>query len=252
MKFKALLPLMMISGIATAGDYQYEFNGTYTDTEYKTDFGNGSTDTLELSGKYYFDTVNLTGPWAESAFLDHASYAELSYADLDDGDTQWGLGGSLYLDKFVLGLNLDYMDGDGFSASSQTAELGYLVKDNWKLSANLVRSEGETGWYLTSKSVMELADNQWFAFDAAFTNDDTLTEASYLVDLSGTYYLNEQLGVGAGYIKEGNEYDAYELHASYFLNQNVSVKLAYSDADIGNEFFNASVEGFSLSLNGRF
>jgi hypothetical protein len=252
MKFKALLPLMMISGIATAGDYQVEFNGTYTDTEYKTDFGSGSTDTLELSGKFYFDTVNLTGPWAESAFLDHASFAELSYADLDDGYTQWDLGATYYMDKFVLGLNLDFSNGDGNSENSQTVELGYMIKDNWKVSANYINMEDEGGWYLTSKSVTPLQGNTWFAFDASYTNDSALVEEDYFVDLSGTYYVNKQFGVGAGYSKAGSEFDSYQIHASYFLNKDVSVKLAYSDADIGNEISSATAEGISLSVTGRF
>ena len=71
--------------------------------------------------------------------------------------------------------------------------------------------------------------------------------------MDGTYYLTDELGVGADYSasdSDETELESWSLYASWFVTENVALSLAYSEQE--DDMIGLESDAFMFNANVRF
>ncbi|WP_226664108.1 putative porin [Microbulbifer aggregans] len=251
MKFKfAALPLMLVSAIASAEQYN-----SFTDADYTNiDTNFGDVDVLSVGSQYYFGALNTLGPRKEFSYILPVSniYGGVAHYDTDGSDADMlTVGGEYFTGQWKVSGQI--ADFDGYSVYS--AGLGFLFTPNLLAEVQAVKAEDEdTDFVFRGQYNHQLGGNDYIGFTAEI--DDDLDQRSvsskYFTALSGgryftaelsltdsddtdmywggevEFYFDENTSIGAAY----DDNEDYELNATHFFNRNVAAKVAYgSNAD---------------------
>ncbi|WP_295803847.1 putative porin [uncultured Microbulbifer sp.] len=251
MKFKfAALPLMLVSAVASADQYN-----SFTDADYiAADYGNVDVDTLSVNSRYYFGALNTLGPRKEFNYILPVSnvYGGFDYVDAEGSDEDFlTLGGEYYTGQWKVFGEL----ADSDFATDYRAGVGFLFTPNFLAEVEAVKLEDEnTDLFLRGKYNHQLSGTDYIGFTAEVDDDFDRRSVSskYFTALSGgqyltaelsladsddsdlfwggevEFYFNQDTSIGAGY----SEDESYQFNATHFFNRNVAGKVAYgSNAD---------------------
>ena len=252
MKFKfAALPLMLVSAIASAEQYN-----SFTDADYTSaDYGNFDVDTLRVQSQYYFGALNTLGPRKEFNYILPVSniYGGFSYIDAEGNDTDTlNIGGEYYTGQWKLFGELE----DNDLSTNYSAGVGFLFTPNFLAEVEAVKPEDQdTVLFARAKYNHQLSGTDYIGFTAevddefdhrevsskyftALSGGQYLTAGVTLTDNAGEdfywggeveFYFNENTSIGGGYA----ENDSYFVDATHFFNRNVAAKVGYaSNRDI--------------------
>ncbi|MFV8782969.1 putative porin [Microbulbifer sp. SA54] len=247
MKFKfAALPLMLVSAIASAEQYN-----SFTDADYENrDYGYGDYRILSVLSQYYFGALNTLGPRKEFNYILPVSniYGGLGSFDGDPFDDEFvTLGGEYYTGQWKVFGEFQ----DVFTTNVYSAGAGYLFSPNLLAEVEAVKLEDEdTALFVRGKYNYQLSGTDYIGFTAEIDDgfDYRSISSKYFTSLAGGQYLTAELGItdtdGGDFYWEGavefffNEntsvgvaYDElvedYEVNATHFFNRNVAAKVAY-------------------------
>jgi hypothetical protein len=202
------LLLTLVPAAALADDYRWEVRGSF-DRALDSGYLFEDTDSLSLSGTWYFDPV-ATGevPLAEAAYLGRASSLSAIVGRLEAFDTR--------LD--AQGANVSYyLPGGLFYASASLSRSEYITA----LNSTTVLTEHDTYWSgmlgitplaglrittslrehgydpnLTARHVGKLRNGHFYAGSVSIVEPD-FGDTSFGLDFD--YYLDESASLGVGY-----------------------------------------------------
>jgi len=258
-----------------AADYQWELGAGYTnstlDADLKSTAGNKSenidSDIGTVEGTWYMKPVDTSkGPLAEAAFLDHASSINLAYTD---GEVDLNSINSDLNDKDgqTYAINTRYVaEGPGWQLSGVLVDLNYLRSEPG--DRNIDTYNIGIGKYLTKKTTLVLNYQQVNVNNGGDT-DGYSVDLEHLWNLSngggfkatasagkvvvkdaddvesyalgGTWYINKNLGFGAGYSntsQNGFEVDGFDVSAQWFVTEKIELALSYSQLNPDDVKFN--------------
>ncbi|WP_231759006.1 putative porin [Microbulbifer elongatus] len=253
MKFKfAALPLMLVSAVASAEQYN-----SFTDVDYTSaDYGSADVDTLSFQSQYYFGALETLGPRKEFNYILPVSniYGGFDYVDFDGGDSDaLNIGGEYYTGQWKLFGELR----DNDVSTDYSVGAGFLFTPNFLAEVEAVKPEDQdTVLFFRGQYNHQLSGTDYIGFTAevddefdyrsvsskyftALAGGQYLTAELALVDVDGAdlfwggeleFYFNENTSIGAAY----DENESYEFKATHFFNRNVAGKVAYGsngDAD---------------------
>lgn len=262
----------LIAGIAlatsTAAQADYRF-------EVDTALSGGDVESIALGGTAFLQPVDDSeGPFAEAAFIDHATSLSLFALDgeidadgaMDDFELEayavdvryvtkktgsWivDLGyersepGNAEIDTFSIGAGKYLTDTTTlvFTYSNSDADVGGDL-DSYRLDLDHLFLFGEGGGLKLhgAYGVTDVDD------DEEFGDDDDID----VYELDATWYPCRNLGIGAGYRNtddDGAEFEEYFAAADYFITKDVSVGVAYTEG----EFEDSDVETDSWVFTAR-
>jgi hypothetical protein len=272
--------------VTAQADYRWELGGDYTygkinaDVKNNSVVGSRSEDIDEnigkLYGTWYMENVDTSkGPLNEAAFLDHASnitvFATDGSVDLSSLDRNLN-----DQDGQTYGIDSRYVaEGPGWKLSGWLMDLGYEYQEPGDRNVNLYHVG--IGKYLTPNTTLVLdyqsvnvnngGDTDGYSLDLAhffaFSNGGLKVDASVgkvvvsdaddvdIYKIGGTWYLNNNLGFGAGYqntSQNGYEVNSYAVNANWFISEAFAVDLSYGQDSYDDISFDAAVGGGKLEL----
>ncbi len=259
----------LVAGIALAisataqADYQWQVDagvamGTF-DYDFRNvpGFGNYGdsvdADIYNVGGTYFFETVDTSkGPLGEAAFLDHASSLAVGFTDgdidLSSGDDASGQ---------TYNADMRYVaEGPGWKLSGVIVDVTFERAEPGDREVNTWG--GGLGYYVTPNTTAVMSyenvnvnnggDADRWSLDVehffAFGNGGLMARASggktvvSGIDdpttwvLGGTWYLNNNLGLGIDYALEdenGYEIQGVRANVEWFITESLAVDLAYTD-----------------------
>lgn len=251
--------------VTAQADYQWELGGDYTygkinaDVKNNTVVGNQSEDIDEniggLYGTWYMENVDTSkGPLNEAAFLDHASNITIFGRDgeVDLGSLDRDLDDQ---DGHSYGIDMRYVaEGPGWKLSGWLMDLGYEYQELGDSDIDFYHVG--IGKYLTPNTTLVLdyqtinvnngGDTDGYSVDLdhffAFSNGGLKVNVNAgkvvvsdaddveIYGIGGTWYLNNNLGFGAGYqnaSQNGYEVNSWAVNANWFITESFALDLSY-------------------------
>jgi len=292
----AAFTVLLLSNSVLAESYQsfsalaYSQNNITVNVPWINHSSKYKADHTALFSQYYFDAQQTLGPLNEFNYINTSSniYAGLSNSNTDsftshsDGEEMtWGgssntidLGGQWISHNFIVGASYSYLDYDtsyntlsyADNDSYYSAELGYLISDNFVINAYY--NDGGDG-------------DDFFAYSASYALQLAGTDyvgVSYNVDedfdihqLSARYFF----GIAAqSYVVIGGDYtldtrdsyssinsrasrdnfivgDKWSINASYYYNDKTSISVEYSDDELSEDDYAYGVSA-SYYINSNY
>lgn len=264
-----------VSGAAMANGYQYELSVGYDRLDQTGPAGyNG--DTWSISGTYYLDVIDdSTGPLAEAAFLNKASFLNAQYGYLAkdlDGDA-FSVGGEFVTENhgLIFGARYSWLDdaevrGFAGSTDSDVYELtvGKYLTDNTtaRLSYQYGDIDGDLSDYKEETlglNVRHLTGDIGYGRYIAVEGDlqrsevDVRGGSTYKATLMGVgadLYVNRHFSFGAGYEyivgDDELEGDGFEVRARYHINPQFFVSANYGHTK-PDDFYRAKYWGVEVA-----
>ena len=248
-KLRNLAPLLLLAfapAAALAEDYRFEVKGSYKDGD--SGYHNVDSDSLALSGTWYFAPVTTDGvPRSEAAFLGHASSLSALVAQLD-----------------VLGTTLDaeavsvdyYLPGTMFYFGAGASREEFITA----LSSTFVETDYDTTWFgtlgiaplagllittsftdedydpnVTARYVGKLPNDHFYAGSVSMVDPDR-ADPSFALDFD--YYLDNSTSLGVGYTDAF--FDRWEIRGEKFFSKSWAVGVSASTSD-GDDGFGINV-----------
>lgn len=245
---------------STAASYQTEAGFFRGETNIDPD--NNITLT-GIGGVYYFESIDVDGPLAESSFIAKASSINITFSKAEFGfgaqtldgngyglslryllpDSDFLLGGS-YLNQNVSGSGL------AVDISSVEFNIGAYIEDKTLVTVSYeTRTFSIIGFPDTEVreigvAVKKLIDNISMELDIIRDNSDdgSVKEVNTSLGVSGDYYIDNTLSVGVGF--ENNSGDdvssignTFSVGMTKFMNETVAFDLDYErfSASFGND-----------------
>ncbi len=248
----------LIAASSLAQAWQIEATGSYTD------FDAADDSQLGLLASYHFNPVDDAGrPRAESAFLARSSNLFAGYTTFDEADADGiGVGGELFIDQFYARGSVTQIDVGIDDGSAIDVRAGFLPSDGLLLSLGY------------NDISMDVLDISMISFNAkwvqkidggmAYNAEASIAQVDGAGDpitymLAADLYINQDLSLGLAYRDSDadNSNEDIELRARMFVIPTLSVSLAYVMQDGGSSMgaatgFGGAGDRISLSLAGRF
>lgn len=262
MKMK-LLPAVIATAsllngsFAFAAIYQGEISAAYGDISY--DNSNADGHSIELEGEYYFSLVDTKNhPLAEAAFIEKSSsvYVQLGNEEIKAGGQKADIYSRLIGVDFYIPDSIIYL-GAGVAEFKANAPsfLGqsYDWESSWFIKAGVAPIAGllvwsefvedidiTDEWNINGKYVLPLSGEQALNFEAGYEKSK-LGYTDDTISLAADYYIDRNLSIGTGFTNTSyangtniNSTNDYFVRARNFFTDNISVELAYTDGDTGN------------------
>lgn len=248
----------LIAASSLAQAWQIEATGSYTD------FDAADDSQLGLLASYHFNPVDDAGkPRAESAFLARSSNLFAGYTTFDEADADGiGVGGELFIDQFYARGSVTQIDVGIDDGSAIDVRAGFLPSDGLLLSLGY------------NDISMDVLDISMISFNAkwvqkidggmAYNAEASIAQVDGAGDpitymLAADLYINQDLSLGLAYRDSDadNSNEDIELRARMFVIPTLSLALAYVMQDGGSSMgaatgFGGAGDRISLSLAGRF
>jgi len=246
--------------ISAAQAYQAEVNGdvTYKSTDVPGD--RSETFGIGAKGTYYFNAVQAkNGPLAEAAFIERATNVNASYGYgqndfLDTKDHTFKVGGEIYIPNtdFYASANISRAKEEGAKSNGgeYSAEVGLLPMTNLLVAVGVAgpysSHHDESNPTIRAKYLTKLNNND-VNLEGHAQFGDTISKYG----VSGDYYLDRTLSVGASYNLETKDHfdDQYSvgINARKFIAENISVQ---GGLNIGSN--HAGYDDFGLNVGGTY
>ena len=258
----------VVTGDRLVDTYRWEIDADYTHGEFSGNFDDTEFDAFGISGSYFLDDVDTTkGPRSEAAFLDHASDVSLfyTYAEVDDngidvdGD-EYGVSGRYVTDSAGWIMQGSYARSEPLDAEIDTYTIGagkYLT-DNTTLVLSYwngdVEDGGDTDGYAVGVEHFWELSNGGIKLEGnyGFVNVDDADDID-IYNVSGTWYVTQDLGFGAKYGNfdaGGAEAERYAAYAEWFITRGIAANLEYVHDEIDDTDF--EVDAITLGARIRF
>lgn len=284
MKVKSVLFITTISSsipsIVSAQEYQtfldvsanrtqmkgeYIVNESDIETIKKYDFSQNS---YAISGSYFFDKKEITGPLNEFEYINKISHILSSYSFTDNHD-HYSVGGNYFVNNFIVGglyaYSLDDLGYKEVSSDFYSLNLGYLLSDNFVINISGSKNEDQDIEFNFSSSYNHyINSDDYIGF--SYTEDPKekrknvsskyfkkLTAGQYLT--LGMYYHNNdnrenRIGGSASYYFDKftslsvtyNDDKAYSVGSRYYFNDNYSVQARYSSNIDSNDYNQLNID----------
>ncbi|HEY4713013.1 MAG TPA: putative porin [Aquirhabdus sp.] len=248
--------------ISAAQAYQVELNGGVLHNS--TDIPGGSSEVfgLGVDGTYYFNPVQAnSGPLAEAAFIERASNVSAGYGysqnnDYDVKADSFNVGGEFYVpnSNFYAAASLGRTNTKvkgfkQFGENDYSVQIGLLPITNLLLTFGVVgidsKGSDETDPTLSAKYLTKLNNN-----DVNLEGNVQFGEDSDHIGVSGDYYLDRTLSVGASFdldTVDGADDDySFGVNARKFIAPNISVQ---GGVNVGKASDN---DNFGLAVGGTY
>lgn len=248
--------------IGAAQAYQVELNGGASYDS--TDIPGGSSETfgLGVDGKFYFNPVQAkSGPLAEAAFIERASNvnAGFGYAKNDDVNVKadrFNVGGEFYVPNsnfYAAGslgrTNTKFQGFKQDGVNDYSLQVGFLPITNLLLTVGVVgidsKGSDETDPTIRAKYLTKIGNN-----DVNFEGNAQFGDNSDSYSISGDYYLDRTLSIGASYDLDtmDNADDDYSLgiNARKFIAENISVQGGLNVGKVSDR------DNFGLAVGGTY
>lgn len=232
MKTRALLlSLSLLSSGAIANTYNNQVDVDY--------FSVDSFNTIKLQGTHYLESVSTDNTaWAEAAFMGRNTNVSVSYTDFDGDMSNLVLGGDYYTNDLFFGLDVSYVDVDGFgSDTTLVGEVGYFLKPNWMVSVAVSDEDISDSLVLSSKYIATLGEGKFVNFEVSYLNLDSDIVAA------ADYFWTPQSSIGVSLSSEDSVNGT--IRAQHFFTPAISARLEYVLLD-------GSDNGVLIGLTGRF
>lgn len=255
MKFKLVLPLVLMSAAASAEQYTSFSNASYENVDYDS---GAETDMYNIGTRYFFGPKETVGPLKEFEYINKVSniYGGFSSADFDNGDASAvSIGGEAFIGQFMVGASFATVDSDFGDYDTNTVSVGYLFTDNFLVKLDSTDTDGMDERYnvISASYNHQLGGSDYIGFTVE-TDDElehTAVSSKYLRSLAGDSYLVLQGGMvdydeGDSVWNAGAEYyfnkmtsvgfattegDENTLDFTHFFDRSIAVNLAYTQAD---------------------
>lgn len=284
MKVKSVLFITTISSsipsIVSAQEYQtfldvsanrtqmkgeYIVNESDIETIKKYDFSQNS---YAISGSYFFDKREITGPLNEFEYINKISHISSSYSFTDNHD-RYSVGGNYFVNNFIVGglyaYSLDDLGYKEVSSDFYSLNLGYLLSDDFVINISGSKNEDQDIEFNFSSSYNHyINSDDYIGF--SYTEDPKekrknvsskyfkkLTAGQYLT--VGIYYHNNdnrenRIGGSASYYFDKftsfsvtyNDDKAYSVGSRYYFNDNYSVQASYSSNIDSNDYNQLNID----------
>jgi len=222
----------VIASPVFANDYQAEIGLTYGQIDYPS----ADLNTTTLFGEVFFDKVDTSkGPLGEASFLDKSSGLAATYTEVEDADNNdWNLSG-----RFVLSSDYIVEASAASINDSDTIGLGFgkYLTDTTDLVFSYAKNDDADvdTFALDLHSVVALEGDASLAYTltAAYLNTAEDSGTSLSGDL--TYYVNNNLGLGASYSRESIsdlDISSWSVFVDWFVTGNLDLGLVYASADL--------------------
>ncbi len=271
---KILIPALILpfSLSAMAGDYQFEANAYYAETE----TGDLDTDLAAASFSYYFNRVDDSkGPLAEAAFINKASSVTVSYAE---ADSDLAAGGTADSDAYGFGveyvvpesntiIGLRYAEGESNDedADQLGITVGKYLSDKVSFTVDIdylefdLDNEERDNYGFNFHYLSDQSENKRLGLDIGLLRSETSSDTNGDDDFNsvyalGTIYITDQLGISAGWeVSNGGEDkgDTVSVSTKYFINSNIALELGYAHAGY-TEDERDSDKTLMFGVTGRF
>ncbi|RZO85651.1 MAG: putative porin [Oceanococcus sp.] len=252
----SFIALLATSTLAQA--WQIEASGSYTD------FDGADDAQLGVLGSYHFKPVNdVDKARAESAFLARSSQLFAGYTTFDEADADGlGVGGELFFEDLYARGSLTQIDVGIDDGTAIDLRVGFLPRDGVLLSLGYndigLDIVDVSMLSLNAKWVQPLDQGMAYNAEASIAKVDGFGDPiTYM--LGGDLYLNQDLSVGLAYRDSDadNANEEWELRARLFVVPTLSLALAYAMQDGGSAMGAATGIGgagdrITVSLAGRF
>jgi hypothetical protein len=270
--------LVMSAAAQAQNSYRWEVNADYRDGDVDTGTsGSGFFDIddldlqeFALSGSYYMDLVDTNkGPRSEAAFLDHASDITLHYiySDLDghfllDQETdQFGVSGRFVTDRagWIFEGTYDRLDFDeGGDADIFSLGFGKYLTENLSLVGSYVDFDDDgDGYNAALEWFLDLASGGIKLDANVGTIDVDEGDDIDVYNLTGVWYLTDDLGIGAGWGNFHNqdnvfftEVERINLFAEWFFAPGVALSLGYREDEVDDT--DIEIDVFEVGATLRF
>lgn len=236
---KTTLALAVVSAFAFAGaaqaqDYQMEAGFSYLDFDTDTAMGVDFT--------YHLDKVSTSGkPLAEAAFLGRNSNVSASF-DTEDksGADTLAVGGEFWFNDIYASAQI----ADSDNGDELNLRAGYMLKDGVLAYVGLDDNDSfnENSYLVGIKYVAPMGGNYVALNGELLTND-----GDNLIRLTGDYYVNHSLSVGARIAEtdiSGVDTE-FGLGARYFIKPNISAEIEYAQNSVA--YFGSDAIGLRVA-----
>jgi hypothetical protein len=240
MKFKLLsvATLLVVAGVCTAQDYQFFSSAGYS-TEKDSDI-----DFVNLGGQYYFNPIEVRGPFNEFDFLITESNIQANYVDVN---TPFGsfdattLAADIFLGKMLVGGRYSDFEGD----SDGELKLGYLITNNFLVDVRLQDSDSPVDAIFSATYQHNLSNDTYLGMK--ISTDEELNNASlsarYFTAISnGRYY-----ALTFGYDNQDFVSDNWVIGGDYYFNKYSSLGARLGDGVVGISASHFFTPNFSVS-----
>lgn len=264
------------AGIALAlsagaqADYRFEAG---------TAISGGDVSSITVGGTAYIQPVDDSkGPLGEAAFISQSSSISAFYSDgetdVDDAPEieleSYGLGGRYVTNKmgsWIIDLAYERDEPESAQIDNYSIGLGKYLTDTTTLVFSYRNSDADEGGDVDSYRVdldhlfmfgndggLKLHAAYGFVDvddDGEFSSDDNDDIDVY--ELDGTWYICRNFGLSAGYRNtdfQAEELEEYFGGAEYFITDDVSVGVAYTEGEI--EDSDIETDSFVFTANVRF
>ncbi|MCC2616781.1 putative porin [Aestuariibacter halophilus] len=241
---------------ALANDYNTFLSASHQ----SRDGANGDTVKVNsLSAQHFFTARQSLGPYAEFNYMINESFIGAQYLDVDAGYSFKGITGEAFIGDVIVGAS--YTDQNGVSGEDKTVMLGYRVNNQLQFRARLLDTDDDNvalsaryqhdlngdsyigfeastvtetdNYSLSGKYFTPLANGRFLALRAGV---DLIKHGDDVYFVGGDYYFDQHLSVGGAV---GSD-DLVSLNVNYYLNQNLSARLSYTDSDYADNAWMAS------------
>ncbi len=261
----------IVTGDTLVDTYRWEVQADYSTGEIETGFTDDiDEDVFRISGSYFFDNVDTTnGPRSEAAFLDHASdvtlfysYGELDGDIIDEDIDEYGISGRWVTERagWIFEGSASRTEPDNAELDTYRVGVGKYLTASTTLVVSYINADLE---------IDDLGSDDTDGFNAGlehfwgFDNAGGIKlEGNYgyinvddgddidIYNVTGTWYINNDLGIGAGYgnIDDGGgEAEEIKVFAEWFFTPKFAVNLEYNEREIDD----TDIESEAIMIGAR-
>lgn len=267
---------LFLSGFAQAQDYQWEV--LFNSESLETDITKLEIDSTTFFANYYFDRVSTTkGPLAEAAFLSRASSVGFGIIDVEISDPTFSVEGDGFIFEGIYYLpNADYfvgfetlrLDIDNASPGEiedDTLTAGFYLNDRSAvvlyISSGSAFGDDSSGIALAYKTLLKSGGKD-INIEAGIASEESEpafapSQTNTIVSVSGDYYINNQLSIGAGFSSNGGDDTSLEgttisFEVLYFFTPAVAFDLEVGEFSTDDSLAGEDDSTVSFTLIGRF
>jgi len=271
MKLKPIAIIVPMFLLATTSVIAEEYQ-SFSSIEYSNVDSKHSHDSTRVDTRYFFEKQQTLGPLDQYKYINTSTNVFGNYQHIGSADN-YGLGGSYFINNFVIGGSYAYSDHKFGSSDHFSARLGYLISEDLIVNAYANKTEGvDTDYSFSASYNLKLEGKDYIGF--TYSSDDdfdyqtlsskyfhALEGGQYLVagltyqhnddfdnDLSGNlaFYFNDKTSISASY----NDDDDYSIGAKHFFNQNYALSVGYQ-SNASNDFW-SDYDIYSVNFSAQF
>lgn len=227
---KAILTIAALAAAGQVAAYQVEVSGEVNTNDY--------VDSFMVGGDYYLNPVSQnTGPWAEAAFLEKASYVGVHFIDLDDNSGMLAKGRYHINEQFFFDAGVTFGDLDSVIVGG-----GLYLDSSTTIAAHIEDGDDLDTFSADYKQLIFRNDGTYLNMDLgvshkSYDNNGAFDDQDMTrVTAGGDYYLDKATSIGGEVGLAFGDIDgkSFQVRAERFLQDNIAINGGIEFADYDN------------------